>query len=248
MLIKPAQINIDPNSNSINEEYDGIVVDNLDPLMLGRIRVSYSLVEDVEDDLLPWCYPSGNLFLGNSRDSIMLAVPEVGSEVKVYFPTRDRYMPYYKGTEFNTQNMCTFFVDEDYPQVYGFKDSVGNFVRINKRKKTIIVQHSSTANLTIKEDGSISYNLPDGSYFEMLSGGTWTISSGKSQTSVLKGSADGNVSLDCQSFTVNANSIVLNSPETSTTGSMTVGSADGGLIQYNNGMATVVGGIIVSLS
>ena len=93
MLIKPVDINIDPNVNSVDEEYDGIVVDNLDPLMLGRVRVSYSLVEDVEDELLPWCYPSGSSFLGNSRDSIMLCVPEVGSEVKVYFPTRDRYMP-----------------------------------------------------------------------------------------------------------------------------------------------------------
>ena len=248
MLIKPAQLNIDPQSNSIDEEYDGIVVDNLDPLMLGRVRVSYSLVEDVEDELLPWCYPSAPSFLGNSRDSIMLCVPEVGSEVKVYFPTRDRYMPYYKGTSFSAENMCTFFADEDYPQVYGFKDSVGNFVRINKKQKTITVQHSSTANLIIESDGSISYNLPDGSYFQMLAGGTWIISSGKSQTSVLKGTPEGNVTLDCQAFTVTANNIVFDSPDTATTGGFVVGNADGGLMQLNNGSATVAGGIVVSIT
>lgn len=248
MFIKPVDINIDPNVNSVDEEYDGIVVDNLDPLMLGRVRVSYSLVEDVEDELLPWCYPSGSSFLGNSRDSIMLCVPEVGSEVKVYFPTRDRYMPYYKGTEFSIENMCTFFADEDYPQVYGFKDSVGNFVRMNKKKKTITVQHSSTSNLFIDSDGSLRYTLADGSYFELLYGGSWTLSSGAGATSVISGSSDGNVQVNCQSFNVKANSISFDSPTTSTTGSFSVGNADGGMMQLNNGIATVAGGIVVSIT
>ena len=247
MLIKPIQMNIDSQVNSVDEEYDGIVVDNLDPLMLGRVKVSYSIIEDAEDKDLPWCYPTGNVFLGNSKESIAFSVPEIGSDVKVYFPTKDMYMPYYKGTEFNSENMCTFFADEDYPQVYGFKDSIGNFVRVNKKRKTITIQHSSTSNLFIDSDGSITYTLPDGSYFEMLNGGTWTISSGAGQTSVFKGTPDGIVTLDCQAFIVKSNKVTFDSPDVDCTGSLKVANADSGTLQLLNGLGTVNAGIITSL-
>lgn len=246
-LIKPVQLNADPQINGVDQEYEGIVEDNLDPLMLGRVKVRYAMVEDAEEEDLPWCYPTAPVFLGNSKDSVMFSVPEIGSSVKVYYPTKDRYMPYYKGTSFNGDNMCTFFADDEYPNVYGFKDSVGNFVRVNKKKKTITIQHSSTSNLFIDSDGSITYTLADGSYFEMLKGGTWIISSGKSATSVLKGSADGTVSLDCQTFNVTANKVNINAPSTDFSGSIASGSADGGTLTLLNGMATVAGGIITSI-
>ena len=246
-LIKPVQLNSDPQVNGTEQEYEGTVENNLDPLMLGRVKVRYPMVEDAEEEELPWCYPTTPVFLGNSKDSIMFSVPEIGSSVKVYYPTRDRYMPYYKGTSLNGDNMCTFFADDDYPNVYGFKDSVGNFIRVNKKSKTITVQHSSTANLFIDSDGSITYTLPDGSYFEMLRGGTWTLSSGAGATSVLKGAADGTVSLDCQTFNVKANKVNFDVPSTDFTGSISSGSADGGTLTCLYGMAIVKGGIITSI-
>ena len=248
VLIKPVSANIDPATPLETEEYEGLVVNNLDPLMLGRVQVSYAMVEDSPDDSLPWCYPSTNTFLGNSKNSIMFAVPEVGSTVKVYFPTGDLYMPYYKASEYNADNMCTFFADEDYPNVYGFKDSRGNFVRINKVKDTITLQHSSTCNCFIDSDGSIRVTLPDGSFFEMNVGGSWTLSAGAQATSVLSAGSDGNVTLDCQSFTVNANQAVMNTPITTCKGSLIVEKADGGMIPSPAGTTTVAGGIITSIN
>lgn len=246
-MIKPVAANIDVCVPSDAEEYEGLVVNNLDPMMLGRVQVSYAMVEDSPDENLPWCYPSTNVFLGNSKNSIMFSVPEVGSSVKVYFPTRDMYMPFYKASEFNAENMCTFFADEDYPNVYGFKDSTGNFVRVNKAKKTITIQHSSTSNLFIDSDGSLTYTLADGSFFQMNYGGTWKLSSGKGATSVITGSADGNITVDCQTFNVNANKINFNAPDTACTGSFGADAADGGFIPLPAGSITVAGGLVTAI-
>lgn len=247
-LLKPIGANVEKDTPTLSQEYDGLVVNNLDPLMLGRIQVTYSLVEDVKDEKdLPWCYPTSPVFLGNSKDSIMFSVPEIGSEVKVYFPTQDKYMPYYKGTSFSENNMCTFFADEDYPNVYGFKDSIGNFFRVNKNKKTIMVQHTSSANMLIDEDGSLTYTLPDGSYFRMYYGGDWEILSGRGSTSVMRGDSAGTVTVDCSSFKVRANEIILDAPKTDVTGELTVKTADDGFILANNCLATVAGGIVTSI-
>ena len=246
-LIKPVQMNIDPMVNGVDQEYEGIVEDNLDPLMLGRVKVRYGMVEDADEEDLPWCYPTANVFLGNSKDSISFSVPEIGSSVKVYYPTKDRYLPYYKGTSFNGDNMCTFFADDDYPNVYGFKDSVGNFVRVNTKKKTIQIQHSSTGNFFVDSDGSVTGTLPDGSFFEFFTGGTWKLSSGSGATSVITGTADGTITLDCQNLNVNANCINLNGQQTNIKGSCIIETGDSGPLPLVGGIATVQGGIVTSI-
>lgn len=149
-----------------NETYLGVVMDNQDPLKLGRIKVYISMYEDVKADDLPWCYPLLHTFLGNSKESIMFSVPEEGSEVRVSFPTRDKYAPYYSGCELNSENKCTFF-DDDYPDCYGFKDSVGNFVKVNKKTKTTTIQHSSTTNVEIVEDGTTTLTMPEGTVVQI---------------------------------------------------------------------------------
>ena len=40
--------------NGVDQEYEGIVEDNLDPLMLGRVKVRYGMVEDADEEDLPW--------------------------------------------------------------------------------------------------------------------------------------------------------------------------------------------------
>ena len=72
--------------------YDGIVVDNLDPLVLGRVRVKVPGFIDNSD----WALPVGAPGAGsNSRG--LWSVPEVGANVAVMFregvPEEPRYMP-----------------------------------------------------------------------------------------------------------------------------------------------------------
>lgn len=166
MLIKPYGPIIERSKPSENENYMGIVADNNDPKKLGRLKVFCSLYEDLDLEALPWCFPTLDVFLGNSPDSISFSVPEVGSQVRVQFPTKDKYAPYYTGCELNERNKCTFF-DDDYPNCYGFKDSVGNFTKINKRTGRNIYQHMSTTNVEISKDGTTTFTTPNGQYMQI---------------------------------------------------------------------------------
>ena len=108
MLIKPYGPIIESGKPTEDESYVGIVADNEDPKKLGRCRVFCSLYEDIDLEALPWCFPTLETFLGNSPNSIAFSVPEIGSQVRVTFPTHDKYAPYYSGCELNERNKCTY--------------------------------------------------------------------------------------------------------------------------------------------
>jgi hypothetical protein len=99
-------------------------------------------------------------FLGLSRNSIMGAVPEIGSEVIVRFPTKDKYHPEYNMSYLTNTNKNNF-LDEDYPNSYGFKDSIGNYFKVNKVKKQMRIQHSSGTNIDIIENGDMFFRHAD---------------------------------------------------------------------------------------
>ena len=199
MYFKPFKKLIDDfHKKKEAQEYDGFVEDNNDPKKLGRIKVRTELYEDVELDALPWCYPTPSFFLGNSKNSICFSVPEIGSQVKVYYPTKDKTVPFYKGMEFNQKNKCTFF-DIDYPNSYGFKDSRGNFYIVDKATDITQYQHSSGTNIKIESDGTYTITTPDGSY--------------------IQSDCNGNMRMCGTTLTVNmTESIKMNAPEITTTG------------------------------
>lgn len=178
-LIKPfGKIVKEYSSPNTSDTYIGTVVDNADPKKLGRVRILISLYEDLEVDSYPWATPLLSTFLGNSANAVSFSVPEIGSQVRVTFPTKDVYAPYYSGCEMNEENKCTFF-DEDYPNCYGSKDSVGNFIKINKAKETVHLQHSSSLNLQILKDGSFGVTNPRGTYLFVDQSGNISLADAK---------------------------------------------------------------------
>lgn len=220
MLIKPfGKVINECKTPSTNNSYLGIVADNNDPKKLGRVRVLIPLYEDMELDSYPWACPQFSTFLGNSPNAISFSVPEVGSQVRVTFPTKDIYAPYYSGCEINSENKCTFF-DEDYPNCYGSKDSVGNFVKINKKKKTAHIQHSSTLNLQVAEDGTFAITNPNGTYLVADRTGNISLADAKA------------VDVASSEFNVKSGASVMDVGSTTFTGDVTV-----------NGSFTPVGGV-----
>jgi hypothetical protein len=162
MLAKPFDKILDENDKpDLEQEHVGLVEDNNDPEKLMRVRVRIDPYESIDTDMLPWAFACPKDFLGTSPDSVDFCVPEVGSEVTVYFPTRDKDHPFYKGAPLNQDNRTTFF-DEDYPNSYGKKDSAGNFTKVNKATGITVEQHSSTTNTTTLKDGSVTLSLPNG--------------------------------------------------------------------------------------
>ena len=79
MLVKPFGNLLEAQRPTEDETFRGIVVDNLDPKKLGRIKVLISIYEDLDIDDIPWAFPELSTFLGNSQNSISFSVPEEGS-------------------------------------------------------------------------------------------------------------------------------------------------------------------------
>lgn len=213
MLIKPfGKILDEVGSPTTLDTYIGIVADNNDPKKLGRVRVLIPLYEDMDLDDYPWACPCLNTFLGNSKNAISFNVPEIGSQVRVSFPTKDSYAPYYSGCEINEENKCTFF-DEDYPNCYGSKDSVGNFIKINKAKKSIHMQHSSTLNLQIDKSGTFAVTGPNGT--QLIADNVGNINLNRART----------IQADCGELLVEAGAITWDSGSNTINGDLKVNGA-----------------------
>jgi uncharacterized protein involved in type VI secretion and phage assembly len=73
--------------------YDGVVYDNVDPLRIGRVRVT---VPGMIEPYSSWALPSGNCGSGSSERGFW-CVPAIGSNVSVMFnegdPDHPRYFP-----------------------------------------------------------------------------------------------------------------------------------------------------------
>lgn len=221
----------------------GSVEDNTDPERLGRIKVSIPPYDGMTTDQLPWAAPLLGA-CGNSPSNGGLNIPEIGSQVRISFPTHDFTAPFYSGAELNDKNRTTFF-DEDYPHTYGYKDSTGNFVKVNKAAETIEIQHSSSTNLKVAPDGSVKLALSNGAYFTFDNDKAFTLSIG---ALVIEGQANGSltvtssadVSINAPTVAINADSIKLNGGVDIAGGASGSFTANGSNIVAANGVVTYI--------
>jgi len=174
VLVKPFYHIIKEKKSNESKTYLGSVEDNNDPQKLGRLKIRVPMYDDLNVEDIPWAFPILSTFLGNSPNAISFSVPNIGSQVRVSFPTGDKLSPFYTGAELNSINKSTFF-DEDYPACYGVKDEKGNFIKVNRANGTTVIQHSSTTNITIIADGSYTVTSPDGTSFHCDSIGNFTM-------------------------------------------------------------------------
>ena len=242
MLIKPFTPLLKEQVDPASMTYIGNVVDNNDPKKLGRVRVQIPLYADLKAESIPWAAPLLASH-GNSQEYGGLNVPELGAQVRVTFPSKDYTAPYYSGAELNETTRTTFF-DDDYPHTYGYKDSVGNFVKINKERGTAQFQHSSSTNVQVTPEGSIKVGLAGGAYFIFDNKNNFDLNIG---TLDISGSADGSLNIDAN------NEIAVNCKQTNFYGNVLIN----GDLNLKNGfsgsfytMGNVVqveNGIIVSI-
>lgn len=243
MLLKPLNSFLKDNKDPATLSYLGQVEDNLDPEKLGRVKVRISPYIDFASEDLPWACPI-LAPCGNSSNTGGINVPELGSQVRVTFPSHDLTAPYYSGAELNKVNKTTFF-DDDYPNTYGYKDSIGNFYRINKARKTVHFQHSSSSNIKVAPDGSVQVSLSNGAYFTFSNQNNFELSIGAVD---ITGTADGSLSISADSeVEIKSSSVRVDSKLTEFTGDVSIGSGATGSFWTFGNLVTVKNGIIVSI-
>ena len=243
MLVKPFASIIAREKELATMSFLGTVEDNNDPKKLGRVKIHTAPYENLTTEQLPWSSPKAGS-CGNSPTNCGMNIPEVGSQVRVFFPSQDTTAPHYEGAEYNETNRCTFF-DEDYPNTYGYRDSKGNFIRVNKTKETIELQHSSTSNLKVSADGSAQVSLSNGSSFTFSNDdgfdfnvkGVEISGNGLGEFAV---NAKTNVSIETTSMNVKA-------PTTTFSGMVHVGGGASGMFWTMGHLVCVQDGIIVSI-
>lgn len=241
MLIKPFASIIAKEKEMATMSYLGTVEDNKDPKKLHRVKVYAAPYENMTTEELPWACPESGT-CGNSPNNSSFNVPEIGSQVRIYFPNQDMTAPHYRGAEYNEINRTTFF-DEDYPNTYGYKDSKGNFVKVNKEKETIHLQHSSSTNLKVAADGSAQVTLSNGSYFLLHNGNSFDLNIKgcriKGAGGDIEIEAKNSVSITTNSFNVKSNNSSIGA-QAGVSGQFW---AMGHLVNVTNGIITSIKGM-----
>lgn len=159
-----------PKTGLVGQIFFGEVVDNNDPLKLGRVKVRLSFYEDADVSLIPWAVILRDVTFGGGQGNGNFIVPTIGSYVAVQHANGDPHMPICIG-EINTKPMTD--VDVDYPNSYGTIDPNGNMMVENMTAKTYIFKHGgkvtftnegeliieNTGNTSITINGNVTANV-----------------------------------------------------------------------------------------
>lgn len=165
MLLKPLEWL--EKVNNLKRPHKGTVKDNMDPLMLGRLKIKVEkMFEDSDPEKLPWVYPANATGLGGTKDASGFVVPEIESEVTVEFPFDDIYFPFYTSYWQSSLNHQKDF-DQDYPETYGWRDKTFNRFKINKKAKFIEFVHSSGTKIQINKDGDLMLDIVGGLHIKV---------------------------------------------------------------------------------
>lgn len=162
--------------------YPGIVTDNDDPEMRGRIKVELPTILGEGREHTDWAEPHLFKLAGDGHGEFF--PPYVGDVVDVWFENGDTNFPVYRGGSYATDELPEDF-QTNYPDVKGWVFDSGQKIIIdetegseqirfiNQDNTQIILDadtnalymiHNSGSNIQMSEDGSIKLFAADGSY------------------------------------------------------------------------------------
>jgi hypothetical protein len=139
-------------------EYRGYVVDIMDPLELGRVRVKVWGVSDsdkIPNAALPWAKPKPMLTNGSIGKFGSFYVPDVNSKVSVEFENGNPLSPVYTTEAPDGLDGVPEFASANYPYRSGFALSNGVVFFIDKSTGLISFTHPSGTTITIDANGDV---------------------------------------------------------------------------------------------
>jgi len=137
--------------------YRGEVVSNSDPSKLGRIKVRvfgiFSKAIPIAN--LPWAIPAFPIFTGSGNGFGYFAVPEVGTNVFVFFEAGDFYQPVYFLEAPDSVHGLPLERTTNYPYRKVQKTKNGIMVYIDDQAKVVRLTHPTGKYLEMDGNGNI---------------------------------------------------------------------------------------------
>jgi len=130
--------NVAKNKKVTDEPKFGTVIDNNDPLMLGRVKVEVQGIFEGSADTLPWVRrKTDTLFCG--ADCEIFDVPEIGSVVEIRW-SYDENTPIYSGAPYSKKHQTSSFTN-NYPFEAGIKFGP-HMIKFDKASKLMTIENS----------------------------------------------------------------------------------------------------------
>lgn len=136
--------------------YRGVVLSNLDPLLLGRTKINiHGVFDGISSDSLPWAVPAMPLFVGSGSGQGCFCVPDVGTYVWCFFETGDFFQPVYFAEASSGVHGLPTERTTNYPfrRVWKTKNDIS--VVIDDSAEEVQINHSSGSQIKMEQDGTI---------------------------------------------------------------------------------------------
>ncbi len=147
----------------------GKVIENNDPDQMGKVQCTIKgMIEETNKNKLPWIYPQSPYGLGGKPDCSSFSVPEIGSELTIIFPYKDIYFPRYIGYWQSDLTSQQILFGEDYPDTYGWVDSVIEWFKIDKKAPFIEFYRDTNQEMAqFDSEGNFWLNIPKSFYLNI---------------------------------------------------------------------------------
>lgn len=168
----------------------GTVINNVDPLGIGRIKVRVPELMDNSLGELPWVGPHKSSPFGQGQGYGVYGSPAIGSKVRIRLQNNDLNYGLHEADNYETVDANPKFKD---PNTWGFKDPVGNELFVNMStgdwqfttKAGTKVFHDGAGNLVVNVVNNETSTV-GGNATRTVTGNSTTTVNG-SQTDTIKG-------------------------------------------------------------
>lgn len=166
-----------------DKEFLGVVVDNADPLNLGRVKIRVQEVfgSTIPVAALPWAIPLREAMFGGAGNLSSFAVPVIGTRLTVRFHRGDVYTPMYTAAPLSLAELIPDMAT-NYPNRYGMVDPNGSKLVVDTTDETVKYTHVSGTVLNIFTDGAVDVDHFSGTRFQIKADGNVVVDVVKSVT------------------------------------------------------------------
>ena len=139
-------------------QWTGKVVDNNDPLHLGRCKIRvFGYYDNLKSEQIPWAIMESS-YLGSTQGNLI--IPELNTIVRGYFDAGDTLKPIFTTTITKSESLLKSQTKlsriKDYPETMVLMETdQGESLTLNRKNGTLTFNHRSGLTMSISSNGSI---------------------------------------------------------------------------------------------